>query len=484
MVEENQKICTQCGASLSAHSRFCSQCGFQLSIQAPKTQSQVQVKRISQSSPLSTTDDQQGIDLVEPRKGNSILDSIQYYSDKAGSAAGTADVLGSLNNIGVDRLNEGKNAEAITFFDRVLMVDPTYVKAWINKANALSVMGKPAASIACVDKALAIDPNNEVAWSNRAGDLITLKRFEDALDNCEKALQINTKYASAWVNQGNAQTYLGYSADALESYNTSIRLDPSCRVAYENKAYLLESLGRPDDAKKTRNDAGSYIKDNNPSFLNGAGALVREWIAPKPITLTEDTNYYHRMLTWEHKNDVWSCEILIPKELFQYYRNIPRETKHEHNPRYVLSQSDIQVLQPLMHILNEEAKKRRYSQIDIVKNIIKSVQSLPYRTDIETMGVVEYARYPIETLVDGGGDCECTAILAAKLLYLTGHDVAFINYPTHLAVGIAGVHGSEGTYFEFENKKYFFIDTTSPGWNIGKIPQQYRDMNAIIYPIR
>ena len=56
----------------------------------------------------------------------------------------------------------GKFKESITYFDKVLAIDPNNVLALNEKGNALGGLGNYKEAIAYYDKALAVDPKNAI----------------------------------------------------------------------------------------------------------------------------------------------------------------------------------------------------------------------------------------------------------------------------------------------------------------------------------
>ena len=134
--------------------------------------------------------------------------------------------------------------------------------------------------------------------------------------------------------------------------------------------------------------------------------------------------------------------------------------------------------------INDAALESNFTEPQKLNFVIAFVQSLPYTFDEETTPYDEYPRYPVETLFDRGGDCEDTSILVAALLHRIGYDVALLllEDAKHVAVGIL-ISGNHGTYYEYDNKKYFYLETTGDGWEIGVIPDSITERNAFIYPL-
>jgi hypothetical protein len=132
--------------------------------------------------------------------------------------------------------------------------------------------------------------------------------------------------------------------------------------------------------------------------------------------------------------------------------------------------------------LHEAATQKGYEAFDEVSFILAFVQSLPYTSDSVTTRYDEYPRFPIETLVDDGGDCEDTAILFATLVIILNYDTIFILSPNHLAVGVWG-NDLEGYYFTYNSRNYYYCETTGENWNIGDVPDAYKGISATLYSI-
>lgn len=114
---------------------------------------------------------------------------------------------------------------------------------------------------------------------------------------------------------------------------------------------------------------------------------------------------------------------------------------------------------------------------------IEVVQRLPYVAEPDTPAD-EYIKYPAETLVDGGGDCEDSALLLASLLTGPpfGRECAIVHPPNHVGLGLAG-EGYGGTFYAHEGTRYFFVETTAPGWAIGELPEAYANETALVFPV-
>ena len=111
---------------------------------------------------------------------------------------------------------------------------------------------------------------------------------------------------------------------------------------------------------------------------------------------------------------------------------------------------------------------REWSKQDRIDFVLSFVQSLPYTLDDVTTGYDEFRRYAIETLIDGGGDCEDTTILVAAILRGLGEKTVLILTPGHIALGVSG--NFTGTSVPHNGTKYYYCETTGTGWTVGDLP--------------
>lgn len=182
---------------------------------------------------------------------------------------------------------------------------------------------------------------------------------------------------------------------------------------------------------------------------------------------------------WNYGKGTWTYDMEIPKSAYEYYKTVDRKKIHNYS-YYVTDASDDEYLAGLAAKFKEAAEKENYSSLDMVKNIIFFVQSLQYVDDKVGTGYDEYPKFPLETLADEGGDCEDSAILLASLLRELGYGTVLIQFQDHMAVGVKGEASIPGSYFEMDGIRYYYVETTSPGWDIGDVPEQMEDQPAKI----
>ncbi len=162
---------------------------------------------------------------------------------------------------------------------------------------------------------------------------------------------------------------------------------------------------------------------------------------------------------------------------YRYYKNLdtggrdPPEYTDALFRRYAVTGDE--TIRLLANVLMEQSEGM--SEVDRVNFILRYVQScIEYEYDTDAKGAEEYWKYPCETLYEGRGDCEDSALLFASIMKCMGYDTAILIFPSHAAVGISGVEGSSGTGFESGGRTYLYCETTATGWTLGRIPDDMK----------
>jgi len=101
--------------------------------------------------------------------------------------------------------------------------------------------------------------------------------------------------------------------------------------------------------------------------------------------------------------------------------------------------------------------------------------------DSEDTGHRAYPKYPAEMFIHGQGDCEDGTILLGSILDILGFDVAVIMFPAaqHMLLGVS-LEQDAGSYIEYDGVRYYTIETTDLGWDVGELPPKYRQTRAKI----
>jgi predicted transglutaminase-like cysteine proteinase len=174
-----------------------------------------------------------------------------------------------------------------------------------------------------------------------------------------------------------------------------------------------------------------------------------------------------------------SIVLAISRSRFEYYRRQPRLN----NQWNIYAELEMPEVRDLAAEFQKLHAQHRWSTYNQAYNVLKFVQScIPYSRDPDTTGHADWARYPIETLMEGTGDCEDVAILCASVIARLGLQVVLLLYPPigangryHIAFGVAGADNLKGDYVvdRKTGQRYFYGEAAGRGWRLGELPGEY-----------
>lgn len=223
------------------------------------------------------------------------------------------------------------------------------------------------------------------------------------------------------------------------------------------------------------------------SFLNAIDVdifpkmLEEEQIAPKLVTLPgpevkELDRDIQKRFAWEHKGRTYEMGLVIRKAMYDDFKSKPRVPSAEWASEYVAGGICGEVREVAYRLLQIGKPYGTYEEVEFVLSFVQ--QAMTYVKEEE-----EYPRYPVESLVDGGGDCEDYSILGASILKLMGYDVALLFLPGHAALGVAGAEGVPGVFAEYKDNRYYYCEMTAAGWKIGDLPEEHKNDKIDVYPV-
>ncbi len=202
--------------------------------------------------------------------------------------------------------------------------------------------------------------------------------------------------------------------------------------------------------------------------------------------LIDTTPTIDQTYTWYSNGHEATVRLRIPKDMYEYYKGQPHQPQSvSEYKRYALTEKDRAYLHDLIGMLKDAGENKHLAARNDYRNAVSFVQSIQYEKDLDpvTKQETEYWKYPLETLADGSGDCEDTAILTAAILKEMGYDVALVLLPEHAAVAVA-CDNCNGYYYPLDGKRYYFLETTGAGYSLGTMDEKkYQTSAARIIPI-
>lgn len=209
---------------------------------------------------------------------------------------------------------------------------------------------------------------------------------------------------------------------------------------------------------------------------------------PTPQPATEDDTPIP-LYEWTYGGNQWSWDSGVTQRAVEIILDHYREMPHPHRNQldYVLTyctdEDSLYMIEALAKEITEIATREGIPRDEIPYLAIAFVQSFPYVSDSISSGYDEYPRYPIETFFERKGDCEDTAILTAVLLKQLGYGSALIILQNHCAVGVLGEEDIQGAYYLVNGKRYYYLETTDVGWEVGEVPDSLQGSDAIVLPL-
>jgi predicted transglutaminase-like cysteine proteinase len=186
-----------------------------------------------------------------------------------------------------------------------------------------------------------------------------------------------------------------------------------------------------------------------------------------------------RTFTWTYAGRSWTTVVSVSVDRYRFFRTQPRLLGHANYTGYITDTRDDADLQRLISQVGQLAADANLDAWERLNFVIAFVQSIPY---VPEAG--EYPRYPLETLYEQQGDCEDLSILTAALLQQMGFDVILLAFieEEHMAVGVSVTPPGDGPHrsYVWNQKTYYYLETTYPGWTIGQSPEGFDSQPSIV----
>jgi predicted O-linked N-acetylglucosamine transferase (SPINDLY family) len=185
------------------------------------------------------------------------------------------DVVEALCHLGAALANLNRPGEALHNYDKALAIRPADPVTLFNRGIALACLNRYAEAVPSYQRALTFDPNNALAHYNLGTALRLLRRYPEALASFDKALAIKPDFAEALNNRGIALKELQRPQEALTSYDQALAIAPNSAEALYNRGNALLELKRPEDALLSY-DRALALKPGSAEVLDHRGNALKE----------------------------------------------------------------------------------------------------------------------------------------------------------------------------------------------------------------
>jgi tetratricopeptide (TPR) repeat protein len=179
------------------------------------------------------------------------------------------------NNFGIALSAEGKNEEAIDYYNKAIQITPDFAEAaYNNRGAAYAHLGQYQRAIDDCNKAVRLKPDDANAYINRGLAYASLRQYERAITDYNEAIRLKPNYAEAYSNRGAAYAYLGQHQRAIDDYNEAIRLKPDSAEAYNNRGIAYANLRQYERAITDYNEAIRLKPDYAEAYSNRGAAYA------------------------------------------------------------------------------------------------------------------------------------------------------------------------------------------------------------------
>jgi len=250
---------------------------------------------------------------------------------------------------------------------------------------------------------------------------------------------------------------------------------------------IAAGLGTAAYVLLTDPEASSFLALNDP-FSGPTDSSPRDEVAPVAVN-----GLFHRTYEWTYKGREYTWEMDLTESSYKQFRDLERPVRRYLDSgvwhlqpaydMYVSNPDDDPFIDALAKVLLEQSQREGFSEYESLSFALAFVQSLPYARDDVTTAFDEYPRYPVETLVDDGGDCEDTSILFASLVLAMGFGAIMVSPPGHMAVGVAAAATVQGAAYTYRDQRYIYAETTGDDYSIGQIPDEYASTKVSVYDL-
>ncbi len=179
------------------------------------------------------------------------------------------------NSLGLALRDLDRTDDAVSSFQRAIVIAPTYTEALNNLAQIHVNRGDDRAAIGCLEQSLAASPQQVDAWGTLGNALMKERRYEEASSCLRKLLALNPEHVGSHCNLGVALQQRGLYDDAISAYKQALLCDPNHIPAHINWGLALQDLHQLDSALE-RFRCALAIDPKSVDGLSNLGVILQQ----------------------------------------------------------------------------------------------------------------------------------------------------------------------------------------------------------------
>ena len=204
--------------------------------------------------------------------------------------------------------------------------------------------------------------------------------------------------------------------------------------------------------------SGCIDKNNYDTSLPNNDFDVNAYILKDTINDTDDKTIVSKIYSFAYQGKSYVVNVNVPRYRLNNYKL--NTYKLAYGQRIFVQD------EYLVDVVNQIKQQVKTDDRQLLAEVLISFvqNSISYEYDINLHGKDEYWAYPVETLINGAGDCDCKGILLTALLRTAGYDALVLLQTSHLTSIVSDVQPYNNknciTYVDYKGKQYYIIDAT------------------------
>ncbi|MBN1244456.1 Ig-like domain repeat protein [Candidatus Bathyarchaeota archaeon] len=193
------------------------------------------------------------------------------------------------------------------------------------------------------------------------------------------------------------------------------------------------------------------------------------------LSKAQDPTLSYQLLNQPEGNVTYELNVVIPENLHEYYEEKShRLTSSSEFSTFVTPYALQPIADRLWEIYDNEE--------DFTNGALMMVHQITY---VETTP----AKYPVETMANGQGDCDLFSLITASIINAGGLDVVLLYYEeqSHMNIGVHLSSAPEDVrdsvyYVTQDGTRYYVAECTGgnwkEGWRVGECPPDLKQVSA------
>ncbi|GAA0894626.1 hypothetical protein GCM10009122_43070 [Fulvivirga kasyanovii] len=178
----------------------------------------------------------------------------------------------AINNLGIVYFRLGQYHKAELEYTRALACDPSYMDAYLNRANAfyeLNELYRALDDLEYVEKNI---PDSSTIHFRKGLVKTKMRKYQEALAAFDTAYELDTGNVETLINRGTVKYYMDNFDAAQNDLNHALKIDPLQGNAYNALSLIEVEKENYDKAMELVNRALD-LEPGQPYFLNNRGFI-------------------------------------------------------------------------------------------------------------------------------------------------------------------------------------------------------------------